>query len=196
MGRNLQGLQADIGKAPESLISIIILLMYPQWDESNQQTAGHHELGLSFQWQSTAGMGLHNKINQFDGIHGQACMISMPEKSLTRGGGQELFREETKGWFRTRVVLANVPSFRFSFRGTCEYPRSGLRSGGTSECTLAPVFVLGDISQNQPFCKPPFCEPPTITLFQGQLWPDHNRTCGCDLSLGPSQLKPLCKPNF
>ena len=37
---------------------------------------------------------------------------------------------ETKGRFRKRVVLANVPSFRFSFQGNMRmYPRSGFRSG-------------------------------------------------------------------
>ena len=47
---------------------------------------------------------------------------------------------ETKGRFRKRVVLANVPSFRFSFQG--------------------------NIRQNHPFGKPPFCEPP---IFLGNL---------------------------
>ena len=50
-----------------------------------------------------------------------------------------------KGWFRKRVVLANVPSFRFSFRGNMQtYPRCDFRSGGTSERTLVPVFVPGE----------------------------------------------------
>ena len=36
------------------------------------------------------------------------------------------------GRFRKRVVLANVPSFRFSFRGNIRmYPHSSFRSGGT-----------------------------------------------------------------
>ena len=35
-----------------------------------------------------------------------------------------------KGRFRKRVVLANVPSFQFSFQGNMRtYPRSGFRSG-------------------------------------------------------------------
>ena len=68
-------------------------------------------------------------------------------------------REETQGRFRKRVVLANVPLFRFSFRGNMRtYPRSGLRSGGTSECTLVLVFVLGEHLPNHPF-GPPLCEP-------------------------------------
>ena len=61
---------------------------------------------------------------------------------------------ETKGRFCKRLVLANIPSFRFSFRGnmrTC--PRSGFRSGGTSECTLVPVFVPGEHLPKQPFWK-------------------------------------------
>ena len=54
---------------------------------------------------------------------------------------------ETKGQFRKRVVLANVPSFRFSFRGNIRtYPRSGFRSRGRFECTLVPVFVPGGTS--------------------------------------------------
>ena len=66
-----------------------------------------------------------------------------------------------KGRFRKRVVLANVPSFRFSFRGNMRtYPRSNFRSGGTSECTLVPVFVLGEHLPKPPFWKPPFCQPP------------------------------------
>ena len=54
----------------------------------------------------------------------------------------------TKGCFRKRVVLANVPSFRFSFRGNIR---------------LVPSF-RGNIRQNHPFEKPPFkfvCEPAT-----------------------------------
>ena len=43
----------------------------------------------------------------------------------------ENYHWEIKGRFRKRVVLANVPSFRFSFRGTCER-------------TLIPVFVPGE----------------------------------------------------
>ena len=73
-----------------------------------------------------------------------------------------------KGRFRKRVVLANVPSFRFSFRGNMRtyprsgfsfrrnirmYPRSGFRSGGTSECTLVPVFVPGEHPPKPPFWK-------------------------------------------
>ena len=61
---------------------------------------------------------------------------------------------EIKGRFRKRVVLANVPLFRFSFRGNMRtYPRSGFRSWGTSECTLVPVFVLGEHPPNPPFWK-------------------------------------------
>ena len=68
---------------------------------------------------------------------------------------------EIKGRFRKRVVLANVPSFQFSFRGNMRtYPRSGFHSGGPSECTLVPVFVPGDHPpKNHPFGKPPFWQP-------------------------------------
>ena len=64
-----------------------------------------------------------------------------------------------KGRFRKRVVLANVPSFRFSFRGNMRtyprsgfsfrgnirtYPRSGFRSGGTSaKTTLVEMVTFG-----------------------------------------------------
>ena len=68
---------------------------------------------------------------------------------------------EIKGQFRKRVVLANVPSFRFfvprehanvpsfrfSFRGNIRmYPRSGFRSGGTSAKTA--------LLENHPFGNP------------------------------------------
>ena len=50
--------------------------------------------------------------------------------------------------------------FRFSFLGNMRtYPRSGFRSGGTSECTLVPVFVRGEHPPKPPFGKPPFCQP-------------------------------------
>ena len=71
-------------------------------------------------------------------------------------------REETKGRFRKRVVLANVPSFRFLVPGT-------------SACTLVPVLTPGNIRMyprssfwyrehppKPPFRKPPFCEPPKV----------------------------------
>ena len=67
----------------------------------------------------------------------------------------------TNGRFRKRVVLANVLSFRFSFQENMRtYPRSSFRSGGTSECTLVPVFVPGGTSaktallENRPFGNP------------------------------------------
>ena len=61
---------------------------------------------------------------------------------------------EIKGRFRKRVVLANVPSFRFPFWGNMRtYPRSGFRSGGTSECTLVAVFVPGEHPPKPPFWK-------------------------------------------
>ena len=54
---------------------------------------------------------------------------------------------EIRGWFCKRVVLANLPSFRFSFPG---------------ERANVPSFQLsfqGNIRQNQPFGKPPFGQP-------------------------------------
>ena len=56
--------------------------------------------------------------------------------------------------------MANVPSFRFSLRGNMRtYPRSDFRSGGTSECTLVPVFVLGEHPPKPPFWKTTLCQP-------------------------------------
>ena len=54
-----------------------------------------------------------------------------------------MFQESVQGlpkrWFSKRVVLANVPSFRFFLRT------------GTSECTLVPVFVPGEHAPKPPF---------------------------------------------
>ena len=81
---------------------------------------------------------------------------------------------EIKGRVRKRVVLAKVPSFRFSFRGNMRtYPRSGFRSGGTSECTLGPVFVPGKHPPNHPFGKPPFCQPQISAPFLTPTLPLH-----------------------
>ena len=65
-----------------------------------------------------------------------------------------------KGWF-----WRCVPSFRFSFRENMQtYPRSGFRSGGTSECTLVLVFVPGKHPPKPTFCKNhPFVNPRTRT---------------------------------
>ena len=72
------------------------------------------------------------------------------------------------GWsefFSKRVVLANLPSFRFSFRGNMRtYPRSGFRSGGTFECTLVPVFVPGEHLPKPPFWKTTLLSTPDLLL--------------------------------
>ena len=76
-----------------------------------------------------------------------------------------MFHWETKGRFRKRVVLANVPSFLFSFRGnTRTYPRSCFRSGGTSECTLVLVFVPGEHPSKPPFWKTTLLSTPETLL--------------------------------
>ena len=87
----------------------------------------------------------------------KGCSFSEPKNPWRR---KELFQNAQKiergqkGRFRKRVVLANVPSFRFSFPGNMRtYPRSGCRSGGTSECTLVPVFVPGEHLPKPPFWK-------------------------------------------
>ena len=75
--------------------------------------------------------------------------------SETKLYGQKMSQHwEIKGRFRKRVVLANVPSFRFSFRGNMRtYPCSSFRSGGTSEGTLVRVFVPGEHPPKPPFWK-------------------------------------------
>ena len=90
-----------------------------------------------------------------------------------KGPKWTIFHWETEGRFRKRMLLANVPSFWFSFWGNIRtYPRSGFRSGGTSECNLVPVFrsgehpnvpsfrffVPGEHPPRPPFWKPPFCQ--------------------------------------
>ena len=68
---------------------------------------------------------------------------------------------ETKGRFRKRAVLANVPSFRFSFwRNMRAYPRSGFRSGEHPNVPSFRFSFRGNIRQNHPFEEPPFCQPP------------------------------------
>ena len=91
---------------------------------------------------------------------------------------------EIKGRLRKRVVLANVPSFRFSFRGSMRtYPRSGFHSGGTSECTLVPVFVPGE---HPP--KPPFWET-TLLGFSEELAREHLETKQKKLNVLPAPPK-------
>ena len=71
-------------------------------------------------------------------------------------------RQMSKGQFRKRVALANVPSFWFSFRGNMrKYPHSGFRSGGNIRMYLrSGCRSGGNIRQNHPFGKPPFRKPP------------------------------------
>ena len=75
----------------------------------------------------------------------------------TRIGRTQLFPTpmlDKNRFLPKRVVLAEVPSFRFSFRGNMRtYPRSGFRSGGTSECTLFRSSFLGEHPPKPPFCK-------------------------------------------
>ena len=62
------------------------------------------------------------------------------------------FHWKIQGRFCKRVVLANVPSFRFSFWVNMRtYSRSRFCSGGTSECTLVPVYVPGEHPPKPPF---------------------------------------------
>ena len=77
---------------------------------------------------------------------------------------QDKFREETKGRFRKRVVLVNVPSFRvFVPEEHVNGPSFWFTFRGNIERTLVPVFVPGNFCQNDPFGNhPSFCEPAKI----------------------------------
>ena len=86
---------------------------------------------------------------------------------------------EIEGRFRKRVVLANVPSFRFSFQGNIRrnhpfgnHPFVSTKKGHWEtkgrfpkgwfwRTYLVPVFVPGEHPPKPPFWKPRFCEPPT-----------------------------------
>ena len=81
-------------------------------------------------------------------------------------------------------------SFLFSFwENMRTYPRSGFRSGGTSECNLVPVSVQGKIRQNHPFGKPPFWKT-TLLSTSGN---SGNRSLSCSGNCGfriASNLRP------
>ena len=77
-----------------------------------------------------------------------------------------VFEEETKGWFHKRAVLANVPSFRFWYRGTSEC--TFIPCFGTGEHPKVPSFrflVLGNIRQNHPSGNHPFANPRVLGPF-------------------------------
>ena len=86
-----------------------------------------------------------------------------------------------KGRLCKRVILANVPSFWFSFWGNIRmYPRSGFRYRGTSECTLVPVLGAGEHPPKPPFWETALLRTPKLYLrlkfglvifyFQFPLW--------------------------
>ena len=110
---------------------------------------------------------------------------------------------ETEGRLRKRVVLANVPSFRCSFRGNMRtYPRSGFRSVGTSECTLVPVFVPGEHPPKPPFWKATLLS--THESFRHARYCEGNELllCGAGASFynnrglraKPSSMRKCCTP--
>ena len=73
---------------------------------------------------------------------------------------QSICHWEIKGRFRKRVVLANVLSFRFSFRGNMRtYPRSGFRwtlfRGNIRAYPRSGFSFRGNIRQNHPFGNHP-----------------------------------------
>ena len=105
----------------------------------------------------------------------------------------EIVAQETKGRFRKSVVLANVPSFRFSFRG--QHPN-------------VPSFRLsfrGNIRQNHPFGNPPFCQPPKPGDFihilgrhpyqiTQKTWRRRKRSTGENSKTNPAETAPRsCK---
>ena len=108
-----------------------------------------------------------NCASQRDRGKGEVLMLILPETfwttlaTLTSWGpgnrktlALRTTHWKTKGRFRKRAVLSNVPSFRFSFQGNMwTYPGSGFRSGGTCERTLVPVFGTGEHPPKPPFCK-------------------------------------------
>ena len=72
-----------------------------------------------------------------------------------------LFHRETKGRFRKRVVLANVPPFLFFVPGEHANVPSFLFFV-SGEHPNVPSFRFSfrrNIRQNHPFGKPPFCQP-------------------------------------
>ena len=74
-----------------------------------------------------------------------------------------LTRDETKGRFCKRVVLANVPLPPPPFRGkgtsaTCFCTFKGKITCG--RCTVTPVTGVKIDLPKPPFWQPPFCEPP------------------------------------
>ena len=104
--------------------------------------------------------------------------ISAPIYGRFIGDSTGIPREETKGWFCRRAVLANVPSFRFfgtvvpffvplfwflvpSFRFL--YPRSGFWY------RRAVLFLYPHSGfwgpGTPPFRQPPFCEPPNSAML-------------------------------
>ena len=95
---------------------------------------------------------------------------------------------EIKGRFRKRVVLANVPSFRFSFRGNIRqnhpfgnHPFVNTKKGHWEIKGRFPKgwfwrtyprsgFRSGGTSAETTFWKPPFCQPPIRGFDSPNVW--------------------------
>ena len=104
----------------------------------------------------------------------------MPKRGSSKSAGKRqesaTFHWEIKGRFRKRVVLANVPSFRFSFRGNIRrnHPCVNklkahweIKGRFRKRVVLAnvPSFQFsfrGNIRQNHPFGNHPFANPRTF----------------------------------
>ena len=72
---------------------------------------------------------------------------------------QDWVHWEIKGQFRKRVVLSNVPSFRFSFRGNIRmYPRSGFRSGFRPNVPSFRFHARGTSAKTTLLATPDGCE--------------------------------------
>ena len=83
---------------------------------------------------------------------------------LARGKGRRRpsrCREETKGRFHKRVVLANVPSFRVLVPGNIWiYPPFRFVVHGNIRMYPCSGLWSREHPRKRPFWKPPFCEPP------------------------------------
>ena len=72
-----------------------------------------------------------------------------------------------KGGFPKEWFWRKYPRSGFSFWGNMRtYPCSGFRSGGTSECTLVPVFVPEKDPPEPPFWKTTLLATPTFALLR------------------------------
>ena len=100
-----------------------------------------------------------------------------------------LVRGKTKGRFCTKVVLANVPSFRFWGSRSIEIIAFFCQGSPAGKDFLEGSFGTGAHLAKPPFWKPPFCKPTiTCSSYFGRLWP-----CKC---LSPSKYRLVRTYNY